>query len=99
MSAINKLHLDEEVVDKRELTFGDPTGGIKVLLWGNACKTEILTAKTYLFKSFRFRADNYGCHLNIPKGLPYSIEKVADYTESLVASDPTKLREINIKLS
>ena len=54
ISDIKKLYLDAEVVDKRELTVADPTGGIKVLLWGNACETEILTDKTYLFKSFHF---------------------------------------------
>ena len=32
ISDIRKLHLDGEVVDKRELTVADPTGGIKVLL-------------------------------------------------------------------
>ena len=53
ISGIKKLHLDGEVVDKRELTVADPTGGIKVLLWGNACETEILTGKTYL-KAFVF---------------------------------------------
>ena len=68
------------------------------MLWGNACETEILTNKTYLFKSFRFRSNNYNCYLNTPKELPCSIEQVADFTESLAESDPTELREINAKL-
>ena len=46
ISGIKKLHLDGEVVHKHELTVADPTRGIKVLLWGNACKTEILIDKT-----------------------------------------------------
>ena len=91
--------MDGVVTDKRELTVADPTGGIKVLLWGNVCETEILTDKTYLFKSFRFRSNNYACYLNTAKDLPCSIEQVADFTKSLAESDPTELREIDAKLS
>ena len=46
MWSIEKLNLDGEIADKRELTVADPTGGIKVLSWGNACETEILIYET-----------------------------------------------------
>ena len=63
------------------------------------CETEILTGKTYLFKSFRFRSNNYDCYVNTPKDLPRSTEQVADFPESSAQSDPTELTEIDAKLS
>ena len=81
------------------MTVADPTGGIKVLLWGNACETDILTGKTYVFKSFHFRSNNYGYYLNTPKDLLHSIEQFAHFTESLAESDPTELKDIDAKLS
>ena len=44
--SIEKLNSDGEIADKRELAVADPTGGIKVLPWGNACETEILIYET-----------------------------------------------------
>ena len=38
----------------------DPTGSIRVILWGDYCEKEVVKDNTYIFLRFRYRSNNFG---------------------------------------
>ena len=55
LSGVKKVSVGESFIDKKDLTVVDPTGSIRVVLWGDYCEKEVLKDNTYIFKRFRYR--------------------------------------------
>ena len=55
LSGVKKVSVGESSIDKKDLTVVDPTGSIKVGLWGDYCEKEVVKDNTYIFKRFRYR--------------------------------------------
>ena len=57
----------DETVDRVDLMVVDPTGSIKVTLWGDKCKEDLVIGNTYIFKGFTFKYSKFGSYINSPK--------------------------------
>ena len=55
LSGVKKVSVGESFIDKKDLTVVDPTGSIRVVLWGDYCEKEVVKDNTYIFKRFRYR--------------------------------------------
>ena len=55
LSGVKKVSVGESSIDKKDLTVVDPTGSIRVVLWGDYCEKEVVKDNTYIFKRFRYR--------------------------------------------
>ena len=55
LSGVKKVSVGESSIDKNDLTVVDPTGSIRVVLWGDYCEKEVVKDNTYIFKRFRNR--------------------------------------------
>ena len=55
LSGVKKVSVGESFIDKKDLTVVDPTGSIRVVLWGDYCEKEVVKDNTYIFQRFRYR--------------------------------------------
>ena len=55
LSRVKKVSIGESSIDKKDLTVVDPTGSIRVVVWGYYCEKEVVKDNTYIFKRFRYR--------------------------------------------
>lgn len=67
LSSIKKMCIRDETADRVDLMVVNPTGSIKVTLWGDKCKKDLLIGNTYIFKGFRFKYSKFGSYINSPK--------------------------------
>ena len=55
LSRVKQVSVGKSSIDKKDLTVVDPTGSIRVVLWGDYCEKEVVKDNTYIFKRFRYR--------------------------------------------
>ena len=94
LSSTKKMCIRDETVDKVDLMVVNPTGSIKVTLWGHKCKEDLVIGNTYIFKGFRFKSSKFGNYINSPKTEECSVEKSTSFSEDLAEIDPSQLQEI-----
>ena len=94
LSSTKKVCIRDETVDRVDLMVVDPTGSIKVTLWGDKCKEDLEIGNTYIFKGFRFKPSKFGSYINCPKNEQYSVERSTSFGEELAEADPSQLQEI-----
>ena len=84
----------DETVERVDLMVVYPRGSIKVTLWGDKCKEDLVVGGKYVFKGFRFKSSKFGSYIISPKGKECSIEKSTSFDEELAEVDPPQLLEI-----
>ena len=67
LSPIKKMCFSDETVNRVDLMVIDPTGSVKVTLWCDKCKEDLVIGNTYIFKGFRFKYSKFGSYINAPK--------------------------------
>ena len=77
----------------------DPTGSIRVILWGDYCEKEVVKDNAYIFKRFRYRSNNFGHQINTLKDGTRSNEECYSFKEILAEEDMAELSEIDGKLT
>ena len=63
LNGMKKVSIGESSIDKKDLTVVDPTGSIRVVLWGNYCEKEVVKDNTHIFKRFRYKSNKFGNHI------------------------------------
>ena len=53
LSGVKKVSVGKSSTDKKDFTVVDPTGSIRVVLWGDYCEKEVVKDNTYILKRFR----------------------------------------------
>ena len=95
---MKKVTIGESSIDKKDLAVVDPTGSIRVALWGDYCKKEVVKGNTYIFK-YIFRWNKLGNYINTLKDGTCSIEECNSFKEILAEADMAELSEIDGQLT
>lgn len=74
-----------EQLIKQDGLVGDPTGTIKVTFWGDHVDTQE-KGKTYNFKNFLYKNDNFGIYLSTAKSMSV-IEEADDFQTPVAKPD------------
>ena len=61
---MKKVSVGDSSIDKKDPFVVDPTGSIRVILWGNYCEKEVVKDNTYTFKPFRYRSNKFENYIN-----------------------------------
>ena len=96
---MKKVSIGESSIDKKDLTVVDPTGSIRVVLWGDYCEKEVVKDNTYMFKRFRYRSDKFGNYINTLKDGTCAIEECNSFKKVFAGADMAELSEIDEHLT
>ena len=89
LSPIKKMCFSDETVNRVDLMVIDPTGSVKVTLWCDKCKEDLVIGNTFILKGFRFKSSTFGSCINSPKSEEYSIERSTLFGKELAEVDPS----------
>ena len=92
---MKKVSVGESSIDKKDLNVVDPTGSIRVALWGDYCEKEVVKNNTHIFKRLRYRSNKFGKYINTLKDGTCSIEDCNSFKEILAEADIAELSEID----
>ena len=101
VSGCKKLTVQSGTLDKQECYVVDPSGNIKIILWGKYAN-DVQEGKTYQFIKFRLKKYGQDVYLNTPKDDDGCIiEEVDDFQEPLPQVDDVNLsnyKEITVEV-
>ena len=89
LSPIKKMCFSDETVNRVDLMVIDPTDSVKVTLWCDKCKEDLVIGNTFILKGFRFKSSTFGSCINSPKSEEYSIERSTLFGKELAEVDPS----------
>ena len=99
LSGVKKVSVGESSIDKKDLNVVDPTGSIRVVLWGDYCEKEVVKDITHIFKRLRHRSNKFGKYINTLKDGTCSIEDCNSFKEILAEAEIAELSEIDGQLT